>query len=117
MVKYLTQHTNPKDFFSELQENEIFMYSYLDFKWEDVSKLAEENNASVEYIQKGTDEYKIYGECAVRVIRLRGKIFEYKIASGEIIKIEARDEETAKLRLVEHLFKNNYVILKDKFAS
>lgn len=117
MVKYLTQHSNQKDFFSELQEKEIFMYSYLDFKWEDILKIAEDNNVEIEYVKRGTDNYKKYGECAVKVIKLSGKIFEYKISTGEVIKVEARNEEIARLRLIEYLFENNYVALKNKSAS
>lgn len=116
MIKYLTQHTNCKEFFSELEENEIFMYSYLDFKWDDVVKLAKENMVNLEYIQKGTEEYKKYGECAVKVVKLSGKVYEYETASGEIIKIEARDKEAASLRLVEYLFENNYITLKKETA-
>lgn len=112
MVKYLTQHANRKDFFSELQENEIFMYSYLDFKWEDVLKIAEENNVHIEYIQKGTEEYKQYGECAAKVLKIGGRIYEYKVGSEEVIKVEARDEAAARIKLVEKLFKNNYITLK-----
>ncbi|MBL4937421.1 hypothetical protein JK636_17000 [Clostridium sp. YIM B02515] len=112
MVKYLTQYSNRKDFFSGLKENEVFMYSYLDFKWEDIIKIAEENNVDVEYIKKGTDEYKQYGECAAKVLKIGGRIYEYKVGSEEVIKVEARDEAAARIKLVEKLFKNNYITLK-----
>lgn len=111
MVKYLTQHTDSKSFFLELEENEIFMYSYLDFTWESVEKLAEENKIKIEHIVKGTEEYKKYGECTARVIKMEGKVYEYKINSGETIKIEARTEESAREKLVDYLFKSNLVTL------
>lgn len=111
MVKYLTQHTDIKKFFLELEENEIFMYSYLDYTWEEIIKLAEENKVKIEYIAKGTEEYKKYGKCTARVIRMQGKIFEYIINSDETIKIEARTEESAREKLVDYLFKRNVIIL------
>lgn len=111
MVKFLTQHTNFTNFFSELQENEVFMYSYLDFKWEDVVKIAEENRIKIEYIKKGTQDYKKYGECAAKVTGISGKVYEYKTASDETIKIEAKNEANARLKLLDYLFAKNYVRL------
>lgn len=111
MVKFLTQHTNFEDFFSELQENEVFMYSYLDFKWEDVVKIAEKNKIKLEYIKKGTEDYRKYGECAAKVTGISGNVYEYKLASNETIKIEAINEANARLKLLDYLFTKNYVKL------
>lgn len=117
VIKYLTQHTNHKDFFSELRENEIFMYSYIDYKWQEVVKLAEENKVKLEYVKKGTDDYRKYGECSARVVNIKGKVFEYKIDSKEVVKIEARDEESARAKLIEYLFDRDYITLEKKSAS
>jgi hypothetical protein len=117
VIKYLTQHTNHKDFFSELRENEIFMYSYIDYKWQEVVKLAEENKVKLEYVKKGTEDYRKYGECSARVVNIKGKVFEYKIASREVVKIEARDEESARTKLIEYLFDRDYITLEKKSAS
>lgn len=117
MIKYLTQHVNHKRFFSELREDEIFMYSYVDFTWEQIIELAEENKVKLEYIQKGTDEYKMYGECSARVVDIKGRVFEYRISSKEIVKIEARDEESARVKLIDYLFSEDYIILEKKSAS
>lgn len=111
MVKYLTQHTEIKKFFLDLEENEIFMYSYLDFTWEDILKLAEENKIKIEYIVKGTAEYKKYGECTARVVKMRGKVYEFKVNFGETVKIEARTEEAAREKLVDYLFENKLITL------
>ncbi len=117
MVKYLTQHTNNKKFFSELQEGEIFMYSYMDYTWEDVLKISEENRINLEYVQKGTADYKKYGECSARVINIKGKVFEYKIGSEDAVKIEARDEKSAREKLIDYLFEEDYIVLEKKSAS
>jgi hypothetical protein len=117
MVKYLTQHTNHKSFFSELLEGEVFMYSYTDYTWEDVVKISEESNIEVEYIQKGTEDYKRYGECSARVVSIKGKTFEYKIGSEEVVIIEARDEESARAKLIDYLFDKAYIVLNKKSAS
>jgi hypothetical protein len=111
MVKYLTKYTNTKEFFSHLEENEVFMYSYLDFIWDDIVKLAEENKVNIEYIVKGTDEYKKYGECTAKVIKFKGMVYEFQIDSKETIKIEARTEESAREKLVKYLFNSNIIIL------
>lgn len=111
MVKYLTQHTDIRKFFLELEENEIFMYSYLDFTWEDIIKLAEENNVKIEHIVKGTDEYRKYGECTARVIKMRGKVYEFRVNFGETVKIEAKTEEAAREKLIDYLFKNKLITL------
>jgi hypothetical protein len=117
VIKYLTQHTNHKDFFSELKENEIFMYSYIDYKWEEVVSLAEESKVKLEYVKKGTEDYRKYGECSARVVNIKGKVFEYRIASKEVVKIEARDEESARAKLIEYLFDREYIIPEKKSAS
>jgi hypothetical protein len=112
MDKFLTLHTNKKDFFKELKKDEIFVYSYHDFKWDDVLKIAEENGVKLEYIKKGTPEYKYYGECATKVIHITEEVFQFQINSGEMIKIKAENEEEARLKLLDYLFENNYVIQK-----
>lgn len=113
MVKFLTQHTNHKKFFSELRENEIFMYDYHDFTKEEVLKAAEKYKVKVEYIERGTDDYKKYGECALRVINVEEGIYEYEISSGESIKIRAKNEQSARLKLMQYLFDKNYINLKE----
>jgi arginine deiminase len=117
MVKFLTQHTNHKNFFSELQEGEIFMYSYTDYTWEAVIKIAEESKVKLEYIKKGTEDYRKYGECSARIVNIKGKVFEFKIGSEEVVKIEARDEESARTKLIDYLFDENYIVLNKKSAS
>jgi hypothetical protein len=117
MVKFLTQHTNHKNFFSELQEGEIFMYSYMDYTWEEVVKIAEESKVKLEYIKKGTEDYRKYGECSARILNIKGKVFEYKIGSEEVVKIEARDEESARIKLIDYLFDEDYIVLNKKSAS
>lgn len=111
MVKFLTQYTNFEDFFSELQENEVFMYSYHDFKWEDVVKIAEENKIKIEYIKKGTEDYKKYGECSAKITGIGGKVYEYRLSSEKTIKIEAKNETNARLKLLDYLFASNYIKL------
>lgn len=111
MVKFLSQYTNYKDFFSQLKENEIFMYSYHDFNYDDIVRIAEENKINVEYIKKGTDDYKKYGECAVRVVNINEKIYKYKISSGEVIEVKAKNENFAKHKLIDYLFKEGYISL------
>lgn len=111
MIKYLTKYTEVKGFFSELEENEIFMYSYLDFKWEDILELAEANKVKIEYIEKGTEEYKKYGECTAKVIKFKGKVYEYNLNSRETIKIEARTEDSAREKLINYLFNSNIITL------
>jgi hypothetical protein len=117
MVKFLTRHTNHKNFFSELQEGEIFMYSYMDYTWEEVVKIAEESKVKLEYIKKGTEDYRKYGECSARIVNIKGKVFEFKIGSEEVVKIEARDEESARTKLIDYLFDENYIVLNKKSAS
>jgi len=111
MIKYLTKYTDIKEFFSVLDENEIFMYSYLDFKWEDILEFAETNRVNIEYIEKGTDEYKKYGECTAKVVKFKENVYEYKVNSSDSIKIEARSEESAREKLVSYLFKSNIITL------
>jgi hypothetical protein len=117
MVKFLTQHTNHKNFFSELQEGEIFMYSYMDYTWEEVVKIAEESKVKLEYVKKGTEDYRKYGECSAKILNIKGKVFEYRIGSGEVVKIEARDEESARTKLIDYLFDKDYIVLNKKSAS
>jgi hypothetical protein len=117
MVKFLTQHTNHKNFFSELQEGEIFMYSYSDYTWEAVIKIAEESKVKLEYIKKGTEDYRKYGECSARIVNIKGKVFEFKVGSEEVVKIEARDEESARTKLIDYLFDEDYIVLNKKSVS
>ncbi|QGU94217.1 hypothetical protein GOM49_02860 [Clostridium bovifaecis] len=112
MDKFLTLHTNKKEFFKDLKKNDIFVYSYHDYKWDDVIKVAEENRVKLQYIMKGTPEYKYYGECAAKVVSIAEDTYEFKMSSGEIIKIEAEDEEMARLKLLDYLFQNNYITKK-----
>lgn len=109
MDKYLTAYTNKKDFFKELKKNEIFGYSYHDYKWDDVVKIAEDNGVKLEYIKKGTPEYKYHGEHAARIINTSEEVFQFKMNSGEIIKIEAEDDDEARLKLLDYLFESNYI--------
>jgi hypothetical protein len=117
MVKFLTQHTNHKNFFSELQEGEIFMYSYMDYTWEEVVKIAEESKVKLEYVKKGTEDYRKYGECSAKILNIKGKVFEYRIGSEKVVKIEARDEESARTKLIDYLFDEEYIVLNKKSAS
>lgn len=111
-MKFLTQYSNKEDFFNELKEGEIFMYSYHDYKWEDIINLAEEHKTQIDCIKKGTEDYRMYGECAVKVLNIKTKIFSYNINSKESIKIESQSEESAKLRLLDILFKKGYIKLE-----
>jgi hypothetical protein len=111
VVKYLSKYTDIKEFFLELKENEIFMYSYLDYKWDDILKFADENRVKIEYIEKGTDEYKKYGECAAKVVKFKQKVYEFKVNSSESIKIEARTEQSAREKLMSYLFNSNIIKL------
>lgn len=113
MVKFLTQHTNQKHFFSDLKEDEIFMYSYHDFTWEEVVKAAEQNTVKIEYIKKGTEDYKKYGECSARVVDVKEEVFEYEIGSEQTIRIKAKNEQMARLKLIQYLFDRNYINLKE----
>jgi hypothetical protein len=117
MVKYLSRHSNHRDFFRELREGEIFMYSYMDYTWEQVLKIADENAVKLEYVKKGTEDYKKFGECSARVIDIKGKVFAYKIGSEEVVKIEARDEDSARAKLIDYLFDRDYIVLEKKTAS
>lgn len=87
------------------------MYSYHDFKWEEVVKIAEKNKIKIEYIKKGTEDYKKYGECSAKVTAIGGKVYEYRLASEETIKIEAKNEANARLKLLDYLFARNYIKL------
>lgn len=113
MINFLTQHSNAKEFFKSLKEQEIFMYSYLDFKWEEVIELAENNGVKLQYIQKGTEDYKKYGECAAKVVSIIGRTYEFKINSERIIKVEAPSEEKAKAKLVDLLFGSKYIVMRE----
>lgn len=116
MMKFLTQYLNKEEFFNGLKEGEIFMYSFHDFKWEDVIKLAEENKIKIEYIKKGTEDYKKYGECAAMVVSIRTKKFNFKINSKELIEIESQSEESARMRLLDILFNDGYIKLEEAKA-
>lgn len=113
MINFLTQHSNAKEFFRSLKEKEVFMYSYLDFNREQVIELAEDNGVKIEYIEKGTEEYKRYGECSAKVVSVIVKIYEFKINSEDIINIEAPTEEKAKDKLIELLFKNKFIVMRE----
>ena len=112
-MKFLTQHSNKEDFFKELKEDEIFMYSYHDYKWEDIIKFAEEYKIKIEYIKKGSEDYKKYGECAAKVVNIKTKIFNFKINLKESITVESQSEEAARLRLLDILFNKGYVKLEE----
>jgi hypothetical protein len=112
-MKFLTQYLNKEDFFNELKEGEIFMYSYHDYKWEDIIKIAEEYKIKIDCIKKGTEEYKKYGECAAKVLNKQAKLFSFKIDSKESIEIESQSEESAKLRLLDILFNKGYIKLEE----
>lgn len=107
MIKFFTQHTDRHKFFQEIKEDEIFMYSYSDYDYEAIIKIAEEYDVKVEPLTKGTEEYKLYGACAVIVTEKseseRLKVYEFNIYSN-IIEIKAESEEIAKLRLLGVLF-------------
>lgn len=109
MVKFLTKHTHQESFFQELKENEVFMYAYHDFRKEDVVEISKKHKVNIECILKGTEDYKLYGECAVKVTKLENKVYEFKIKSGETIKIEAQTEVNARLKLFDELFNMGYV--------
>lgn len=109
MVKFLTQFSHKEEFFRELQENEIFMYSYRDFQWEDILAFAEQYGVEIQYIAKGTEEYKKYGECAARVINSNEKIFKFEIALEEVIEIKAKNEQSARNKLLEYLFSKGLI--------
>jgi DNA polymerase elongation subunit (family B) len=111
-MKFLTQHTNKEDFFKELKEDEIFMYSYHDFKWDDIIKFAEEYKIKIDYIKKGSEDYKKYGECSAKVINIKTKTFNFKINSKESIEIKSHSEELARLRLLDILFNKGYIKLE-----
>lgn len=112
-MKFLTQFLNKEDFFNGLKEGEIFMYSYHDFKFEDIIKFADEYKIKIECIKKGTEDYKKYGECAVRILSKQAKIFTFNIDSKESIEIESQSEECAKLKLIDILFYKGYIKLEE----
>ncbi len=112
-MKFLTQYSNKENFFKELKEGEIFMYSFHDYKWEDIVKFAEEYKIDVDSIKKGTEDYKMYGECAAKVLNIRTKKFSFIIDTKEAIKIESQSEEAAKLRLLEILFNKGYLKVEE----
>lgn len=105
MIKFFTQHTDRQKFFKEIKEDEIFMYSYSDYDYDALIKITEEYEVEVEPLQKGTEEYKLYGACAVKVTKKGEKlqVYEFKIDSN-IIEIKAESEEIAKRKLLEVLF-------------
>lgn len=109
MMKFLTQHSNKKDFFMELKEDEIFMYSYHDYQWEDIIKLSKEYDIKVDNIKKGSEDYKKYGECAAKVVQIKTNIYSFQIDLKESIKIESQSQEEAKLRLLDILFNKGYI--------
>jgi hypothetical protein len=113
MMKFLTQYLNKEDFFNELKQGEVFMYSYHDYKWDDIVKFAEEHKIKIDYIKKGTEDYKKYGECAAKVVNIRTKIFSFKFNSKESIEIESQSEELARLRLLDILFNKGYIKLEE----
>jgi hypothetical protein len=113
MMKFFTQFLNKEDFFSELKEGEIFMYSFHDYKWEDIVKFAEEYKVKVDCIEKGTEDYKKYGKCAAKVVNKKTKLFSFKINSKESIEIESKSEELARLRLLDILFDKGYIKLEE----
>lgn len=112
MMKFLTQYLNKEEFFNELKEDEIFMYSFHDYKWEDIIKFAEEHKVKIEPTKKGTEDYKKYGQCAAKVVSKRTKVFSFKIDSKESIEIESRSEELARLNLLDILFDKGYIKLE-----
>lgn len=112
-MKFLAQHSNKEEFFNELNEDEIFMYSFHDYKWEDILKLAEQYNIKIDYIKKGTEDYKKYGKYSAKVVNIKTKIFVFKINSEESIKIESQSEESAKQELLNLLFSKGYIKLEE----
>lgn len=113
MMKFLTQHLNKEDFFNELKDGEIFMYSFHDYKWEDIVKLAEEYEVKIDSIKKGTEEYKKYGNCSAKVVDKKIKVFKFKINSKELIEVESNSEEFARLRLLDILLDKGYIELEE----
>lgn len=113
MTKFLSKNTNLESFFMELKENEVFMYSYHDFEWDDVVKLANEHGVSIEYVKKGTEEYKLYGECSAKVLNEVNYIFKFELKDGEQFEVKAQSEELARIKLLELLFDNGYISLKN----
>jgi hypothetical protein len=112
-MKFLTKYLNKEDFFNELKDGEIFMYSFHDFKWEDIVEFAEECKIKIDYIKKGTEDYRKYGECAARVVNIKKKVFSFKINSKELVEIESQSEESAKLTLLDMLFNKGYIKLEE----
>lgn len=108
-MKFLTKYSNKENFFKELKEEEIFMYSFHDYTWEDVIKFAEEHKVKINYIKKGTEDYRKYGECSAKVVTIKRKKFNFKINSNECIEIESQSEESARLKLVDILFEKGYI--------
>jgi hypothetical protein len=113
MMKFFTQYLNKEAFFNELTEGEVFMYSFHDFKWEDIIKFAEEYKVKIERMIKGTEDYKKYGECAAKVVNKKAKVFSFKIDSKESIEVESNSEEAARLRLLDILFNKGYIKLEE----
>lgn len=116
MIKFLTQHSNKESFFKELKEDEIFMYSFHDYNWDDVVKISEDHRIQIDCIKKGTEDYKKYGECSAKVINIKTKTFNYEINSNEFIEIEAQSEELAKAKLIEILFERGYIKLQEEIS-
>jgi hypothetical protein len=117
MIKFFTQHTDRQKFFREIKEDEIFMYSYSDYDYEAIAKITEEYDVRVEPLKKGTEEYKLYGACAVIVTERSGserlQVYEFCIDSN-IIEIRAESEKIAKLRLLEVLFEKGIIKARQK---
>ncbi len=111
-MKFLTKYLNKEEFFYKLKDGEIFMYSYHDFKWEDISNFAKAYKIQIEQIKKGTEDYKQYGECAAKLIGRKTKVFSFSFNSNESIEIEAHSEEKAKIKLVDILFSKGYIKLE-----
>ena len=111
-MKFLTKYSNKEEFFNKLKDGEIFMYSYHDFKWEDISNFAKEYKIQIEQIKKGTEDYKQYGECAAKLIGRKTKVFSFSFNSNESIEIEAHSEEKAKIKLLDILFNKGYIKLE-----
>ena len=112
-MKFLTQYLNKEAFFNELKEDEIFMYSYHDYTWEDIINFAEEYKIKIDCIKKGTEDYKKYGECAAKVVNIKAKMFNFKINSKESVEIEAQSEELARFKLLDILFSKGYIKLEE----
>lgn len=111
-MKFLTKYLNKEEFFNKLKDGEIFMYSYHDFKWEDISNFAKEYKIQIEQIKKGTEDYKQYGECAAKLIGRKTKVFSFSFNSNESIEIEAHSEEKARIKLLDILFNKGYIKLE-----